>query len=413
MNSLSKLKIAIVHDWLFEYAGAERVLEQLLELFPHAELFAVCEALPVSSRHFLKGRVVQTTFIQKLPAVRKLYRYYLPLMPLAIEQLDLKKFDVILSSSHCVAKGVLTGPHQVHICLCYSPMRYAWDLSHQYLGGGKFGTVRQAIARYLLHRLRIWDYRTANGVDEFIAISKYIARRIQKVYGRTSTVVYPPVDTKTFTLQSQKEDYYFTASRLVPYKRVDLIVEAFANMPQRKLIVVGNGPEMKKIASMVTPNVNLLGYQEPSKVCELLRSAKAFVFAAEEDFGIAPLEAQACGTPVIAYGRGGALETIISNETGIFFDSQTADSIRETVTRFERQQKQFQPSLIRANAERYSIQRFRTEIYNAITRAVEKHRFAGCQDSCPPREEWLDHLLTERMHQTLPELVEYDTVPPI
>jgi len=244
-------------------------------------------------------------------------------MPLAIEQLDVSKHDIILSSSHAVAKGVLTGPDQLHISYVHSPIRYAWDLQHQYLreAGLNKGLKAQA-ARWLLHKIRMWDYRTANGVDHFVANSQFIARRIKKVYGRTADVIYPPVDVDRFTLNENKDNYYFTASRMVPYKRIDLIVEAFSQMPDRKLVVIGDGSEMSKIKSKATKNVEILGYQPNHVMQEHMQKAKAFVFAAEEDFGITPVEAQACGTPVIAFGKGGSLETVrpfgVDNPTGLF-----------------------------------------------------------------------------------------------
>ncbi|MGE4530468.1 MAG: glycosyltransferase family 4 protein, partial [Acidithiobacillus sp.] len=304
-------RIAIIHDWLTTYAGAERVLEQLLILCPQADLFSVCDFVPEQERGFLRGKTPKTTFIQKLPAARKHYRNYLPLMPLAIEQLDLSGYDIVLSSSHAVAKGVLTGPDQLHISYVHSPIRYAWDLQHQYLReSGLERGVKGRIVQWLLHKIRQWDLRTANGVDCFVANSNFIARRIWKVYRREAAVVYPPVDVSGFALHADKEDFYFTASRMVPYKKMDLIVDAFSNMPDKRLVVIGDGPDMKKIRSKAGANIQFLGYQPFDVLRDYMQRAKAFVFAAEEDFGITPVEAQACGTPVIAYGRGGALETV-------------------------------------------------------------------------------------------------------
>ena len=293
-------------------------------------------------------------------------------MPLAIEQLDMSGHDVVLSSSHAVAKGVLTGPDQLHISYVHSPIRYAWDLQHQYLReSGLSKGLKGLIAKYLLHKIRLWDYRTANGVDHFIANSKFISRRIHKVYGRSSDVIYPPVDVKNFTLNENKEDYYFTASRLVPYKRIDLIVDAFNEMPDKKLVVIGDGSEMDKIKSKVEKNIEILGYQPNNIMQEHMKNAKAFVFAAEEDFGITPVEAQACGTPVIAFGKGGVLETINSIDnikpTGIFFDEQNPKSIIESVKKFESLQGVFEPVECRRNAEKFSEERFRNEI-NAYVR---------------------------------------------
>ena len=306
-----QLRVAVVHDWLLVYSGAERVTEQLLKIFPQADLFAVVEFLPDTLRNFIGRRNVRTTFIQKLPGARRHYRSYLPLMPLAIEQLDVSSYDLVLSSSHAVAKGVLTGPDQLHVSYVHSPMRYAWDLQHQYLREtGLDRGLRGWLAKWSLHRLRIWDQRTANGVDHFIANSRFIRQRIQRIYRRDAHVIYPPVDVEAFMPAGARDDFYLTASRLVPYKRIGLIVEAFARMPGRRLLVVGDGPEREKIRALAGANVELLGYRDAEALRDLMQRARAFVFAAEEDFGIAPVEAQASGTPVIAYGRGGATESI-------------------------------------------------------------------------------------------------------
>jgi glycosyltransferase involved in cell wall biosynthesis len=370
------MKVAIVHDWLVTYAGAERVLEQIVGLYPDADLFSVVDFLPAQQRHCIKHKKVTTTFIQNLPFSRKYYRHFLPLMPLAIEQLDLSSYDLVISSSHAVAKGVLTGPDQLHVCLCYSPIRYAWDLQHQYLKEtGLNHGVKGLMAKSLLHYIRMWDYRTANGVDEFIAISAFVGRRIRKVYGRESTVIYPPVDVERFTLHEAKEDYYITASRLVPYKRVDLIVEAFAQMPDKKLVVIGDGPEMAKIRSLAGKNVEILGQQPFEVLLAHLQRAKAFVFAVEEDFGIAPLEAQACGTPVIAYGKGGVLETIRGLETerptGVFFGQQEVQAVVAAIAQFERHRAELFPENCRENALRFTVENFRDQFRTLVDDQVK------------------------------------------
>lgn len=375
----SPKRVAVVHDWLTTYAGAERVLEQILSLYPEADVFAICDFLPESERTFLGGRQPRTTFIQKLPGARKYYRHYLALMPLAIEQLDLSSYDLVISSSHAVAKGVLTGPDQLHVSYVYTPIRYAWDLQHQYLReSGLDRGLKGWVAKWMLHRIRMWDVRTANGVDRFIADSGFIARRIWKVYRRESEVIYPPVDVSRFALCATKEDFFLTASRMVPYKKMDLIVEAFTAMPERRLVVIGDGPEWEKIRAKAGSNVTLLGYQSFEVLRDHMQRARAFVFAAEEDFGITPLEAQACGTPVIAYGKGGALETVrdltVSAPTGVFFDAQTVPSLIAAVERFERDADVVRPSDCRANAERFSIDRFRTELTSFIDRAWTEFR---------------------------------------
>jgi glycosyltransferase involved in cell wall biosynthesis len=361
------MKVAIVHDWLVTYAGAERVLEQMLAAYPDADLFSLIDFVPESERGFLGGRPVRTSFLQKIPGMRRGYRSFLPLMPLAIEQLDLSGYDLVLSSSYAVAKGVLTGPDQLHVCFCYSPMRYAWDLQHQYLRQtGLDRGVRGAFARWMLHRMRLWDIRTANGVDDFIAISRFVARRIWKVYRREATVIYPPVDIEGFTPGESREGFYVTASRMVPYKRIDLVVEAFAAMPERRLVVIGDGPEARRIRAKGAPNVSFLGQQPFEVLRDHLQRARAFVFAAEEDFGIAPLEAQACGTPVIAYARGGVTETIqdltTATPTGVFFQDQSVPAIVNAVSRFEDASSRILPAACRTNVTRFGPARFRSEL---------------------------------------------------
>lgn len=371
------IKVAIVHDWLVSYAGAERVTEQLLLMFPEADLFSVVDFVPDADRKFLAGRTPKTTFIQKLPRASKSYRSYLPLMPLAIEQLDLSGYDLILSSSHAVAKGVLTGPDQVHVSYVHSPIRYAWDMQHQYLAESNLTKgFKSWLARFFLHYIRMWDSRTASGVDVFVANSRFIGRRIQKSYRRDFQVVFPPVDTQAFTLSTTKQDYYVTASRLVPYKKVPLIIEAFARMPDKKLVVIGDGPEWAKAKAVHAPNVTLLGYQSFQVLKKHMQDAKGFVFAAEEDFGITPVEAQACGTPVIAFGRGGALETVkgldSDTPTGVFFGEQTAEAIIEAVRTFEQNSHRFDGQACRDNAERFSIAQFRTSMKQVIDEACLK-----------------------------------------
>ncbi len=366
-------RVAIIHDWLPLYGGAERVLEQMLHVFPEAELFSMIDAIPAGERGFLQEKAVRTSFIQRLPRAKTKYRSYLPLMPLAVEQFDLRGFDLIISNSYAVAKGVLTGPDQLHICYCCSPIRYAWDLQAQYLEeAGLTRGIKGWLAKALLHYIRLWDTRTASGVDHFITLSKYIGRRINKVYRRESTVIYPPVDVEKFTIAGEKESSYFTASRMVPYKRMDLIAEAFSRMPERRLIVVGDGPEMPKVRAKAGPNVELLGYQGDVRMRELMQRARAFVFAAEEDFGIVPVEAQACGTPVIAFGKGGAKETVVPGVTGVFFEQQTPESICAAVEDFEAHRDAFNPATIRSNAERFSAARFRIEFSEFVSSRWEE-----------------------------------------
>ncbi len=351
------MKVAIVCDWLVTYAGAERVVEQILNIYPEADIFCLVDFLPEGQRDFIKNKKTYTSFIQNLPGAKKHYRSYLPLMPIAIEQLDVTGYDLVISSSHCVAKGILTGPNQIHISYVHSPIRYAWDLTHQYMEEANLNHgLKGWLVKIILHYMRMWDTRTANGVDYFIANSKFIAKRIKKVYGRDAAVIYPPVDIEAFEYCEEKEDYYITASRLVPYKKVKLIVEAFNEMPDKKLVVIGDGPDYEKIKAIAKENITLMGYQPLDVLKEKMQHAKAFVFAAEEDFGITPVEAQACGTPVIAYGKGGALETVKENITGVFFEKQTVKGISEAVEKFDDMKISYEEC--RILAENFSVKRF-------------------------------------------------------
>ena len=359
--------IGIVADWLVTYAGAERVIKEIIDIYPNSDLYSVVDFLSEQSRSYFHGKKASTTFIQKLPRAKKAYQKYLPLMPLAIEQLDVSSHDVIISSSHAVAKGILTGPDQLHISYVHSPIRYAWDLQHQYLRESHLDKgVKGILAKYLLHKIRQWDYRTANGVDHFIANSQFIARRIHKVYGRTADVIYPPVDVHRFLMNTSKQDYYLTASRLVPYKKIDLIVEAFSNMPDKRLVVIGNGSEMVKIKSKAKSNIEILGYQPDSVMLEHMQNAKAFVFAAEEDFGITPVEAQACGTPVVAFGKGGSLETVrpygVDKPTGVFFDEQSVPSLVKAINFFDTVSDKIEPQDCRENAMQFSVEIFKNNL---------------------------------------------------
>lgn len=370
------MKVAIVCDWLVTYAGAEKVLEQMLNAFPDADLFALVDFIEPSKRGFIKNKKVTTSFLQNLPKAKTKYRNYLPLMPLAIEQLDVTQYDVVISSSHCVAKGIITSPNQIHISYVHSPIRYAWDLQHQYLKeAGLTKGLKSWLAKVVLHYMRMWDYRTSNNVDYFIANSQFIAKRIWKCYRREADVIYPPVDVEAFELCEKKEDFYLTASRMVPYKKMDLIVEAFSKMPDKKLIVIGDGPDFAKIKAKAGKNVTLMGYQPFDILKDHMQRAKAFVFAAEEDFGITPVEAQACGTPVIAFGKGGALETVVGlekdNPTGVFFKEQTVESICEAVDEFEGSYEIYFPINCRKNAEKFSIKNFTSQLKGFVNKTFD------------------------------------------
>lgn len=403
------MKVAIVHDWLVTYGGAERVLEQIVECFPDADLFSLIDFLP--ERGFLRGKLAKTSFLQRMPMAQKRYRSYLMLFPMAIEQLDLSAYDLVISSSYAVAKGVLTGPDQVHVSYVHSPIRYAWDLQNQYLKESKLDKgVRSIVARAILHYIRLWDVRTAGGVDEFIANSAFIGRRISKAYHRRSTVVYPPVDLEGFRPGPRKDDFYVTVSRMVSYKRMDLIVNAFSQTPWRSLVVIGEGPEMAKIAAAAGPNVTLLGHQPFEVLRDHLQRARAFVFAAEEDFGISVVEAQACGTPVIAYGKGGALETVIGEEcarpTGVFFQEQKAESLIAALDRFEQNEKRYLPENCRANAERFSKESFRAGLLAVVAKAITAKAHKPAEHSYDSQESKVAALAALRA-----ELAPYTSAP--
>lgn len=371
------MKKALVHDWYTVYGGAERCIESFTNIWDDFDHFSLIDTLSDENREIiLKSKRTKNSFIQKLPFGKKKYRSYLPLFPMAIEQFDLNEYNLVLSSSSSVAKGVLTRPDQLHIAYVYSPVRYAWDLYHQYLKeSGLENGLKGFLAKYFLHRLRVWDYSTANRPDYYIAISQYVAKRIKKIYGKEAKVIYPPVDTKSFTLSETTEEYYITCSRMVPYKKIDLIVEAFSKT-EKELVVIGEGPDFKKIERIAGPNVQLLGFLEKNKVLGLIKRAKAFIFAAEEDFGIAPIEAQAAGVPVIAYGKGGILETVNGqftgdtnlrqNITGVFFKEQKTDSLVEALEFFECNQELFNKKIIRKNAQRFSIERFEKEFKQTV-----------------------------------------------
>jgi glycosyltransferase involved in cell wall biosynthesis len=365
------MKVALVQDWITTIGGSENVFKEIASYYPDADIYTLVAREETIKKLELTGHKISTSFIQKLPFAKTKYRSYLPLFPMAIEAFDLYNYDLVISSSHAVAKGVLTHSNQIHICYCHSPIRYAWDLHHQYLKEtGLNKGIKGFIAKYLLQRIRHWDFISTGRVDYFIANSKYISRRIKKVYGRDSTVIYPNVATEDFTPVYDKQDYYVTCSRFVPYKKIDLIVSAFAQMPDKKLFVIGDGPDFKKVSKLAASNTILLGHQPFDKLKKYLSEAKAFVFAAEEDFGILPVEAQACGTPVIAFKKGGALESVIDGKTGIFFDIQSSASIMDAVERFDASSTIFNAEEIVKHANGFSTARFKSEFLNFIDEKI-------------------------------------------
>jgi len=359
------MKKALVQDWFSVYAGAEKCVESFTNIWDDFDIYSLIDFLDDKDRDIiLKGKKANTSFIQNLPFAKTKYRNYLPLFPFAIEQFDLSKYDVVLSSSHAVAKGVLTNSNQLHICYMHTPIRYGWDLYHQYLKESRLDKgLKGLLAKYFLHKIRMWDISTINRVDHYIANSHYIARRIKKVYGKESTVIYPPVDVDKFELYEKKEEYYFTMSRMVPYKKIDLIVEAFSKT-DKKLLVAGTGPDEEKIKKLASRNIEFLGFISDKEAINYMQKAKAFIFAAEEDFGIVPVETQACGTPVICLGKGGTKETVIDGLTGVHFKEQNIDELLLAIKRFEN--IEFDYKKIRQNSLKFSKERFEKEIKEFI-----------------------------------------------
>jgi|TARA_R110002012_G_scaffold205059_3_gene374974 glycosyltransferase involved in cell wall biosynthesis len=360
------MKKALIQDWYYVNGGAEKVIHSINNIWNDFDHYALIDFLNEKDRQFiLNGKKATTSFIQNLPTAKSNHRKFLQLFPKAIEQFDLSEYDLIVSSSGFVAKGVITHQNQIHICYCHSPMRYAWDLYHSYLRDtGLDKGLKGLYVKHVLHKLRLWDIASLNRVDHFVANSSHIAKRIKKIYNREAEVIYPPVDINKFSLETNKDNYYITASRLVPHKKVKLIAQAFSKMPDKKLLIVGNGPEQKEIKSFATPNIEFLGHVSQEALITYIQKAKAFVFAAEEDFGIAPVEAQACGTPVICLGKGGCAETIINNQTGVFFHNQTVNDIISAVNYFEKLDLDYDS--IRDNSLRFSKERFENEFQDYV-----------------------------------------------
>ena len=378
------MKIAIVHDWLDTCGGAELVLEQLLLCYPEADVFTLVDFMSESERTFLSGRKVSTSFIQRLPGARRYFRHCLPLMPFAIEALDVSQYDLVISSSWAFAKGVKCHPGQTHVSYVHTPIRYAWDQQELYLQQAISREPLRKLARYFLTRLRRWDVKTAGRGARLVANSHFIAERIQQCWQRQSVVLNPPVAVDDFTCTESKDDFYVTVSRLVHYKAVEILVEAFNLMPDKRLVVIGDGPMFNRLQAMAGPNVELLGYQSREVVIDHLQRARAFVFAAHEDFGIVAVEAQACGTPVIAYGQGGALDSVIPftgpdatdagySPTGLFFDQQTAASVVAAVERFEALPDGISAQACAANAARFAPEHFRREFMAIVEQTIENN----------------------------------------
>ncbi len=364
------MSTALIHEWLVTMAGAESVLQSIHSLYP-GKIYTLFHNKEEFQGTVFEKTAIETSFLQKLPFSSK-HRLFLPLFPMAIEQFDLREHDLIISSSYAVAKGILNSSNQLHICYCHSPMRYIWDLTYEYLEAeGLDRGVKSFIIRSMMHYIRIWDQVSASRVNEFVTNSYYIANRIKKCYNRRAKVIYPPVDIDKFSVSDRKDNYFITVSRLVPYKRIDILIEAFKKMKLR-LLIVGDGPSRKKLEKIAGPGIEFMGYLPPQELSDLLSKARAFVFCAEEDFGVVNVEAQACGVPVIAYGRGGALETVIENRTGLFFKQRTVDSVTEKVEEFIRTEDRFDPAVIRKNAEKFPRSRFESEFKAFVDKAWER-----------------------------------------
>ena len=373
------MKVAIVQEWLVTVGGSDKVVKAILDVFPDADIYTLVAKKNVCDELGIPWEKVHTSFIQKMPLGTKKHRAYLPLFPFAIEQFDLRGYDVVISSSHCVAKGVLTKADQLHICYCHSPIRYCWDMYNEYLEESHLDKgFKSWLVRLMLHPIRQFDAIAGNRVDYYISNSDYVGQRIRKTYRRKATTIHPNIDISNFELCNDKQEYYLASSRLVAYKKIDTIIEAFNQMPEKKLVVIGGGPNLETYRKLAKDNVTVMGYQPFDVLKDKMQHAKAFVFAADEDFGMIPIEAQSCGTPVIAYGHGGSLETVNGGKTGLFFNEQTPEAIVEAVNRFEATGSQpFAPADCRQWAEGFSEERFKREIKEFVEEKYEDFKKNG------------------------------------
>ncbi len=379
-NPATDLRIALVHDWCPAFRGGERVLSAFTRIFGQQDVFTLFDLLPEEIKaEFFPGVRFHTSVADRLPLVERYYRALFFACPFLIEQFDVTDYDAVISSSAAFARGVLTRPDQPHLCYVHSPVRYAWDEQFSYLSQGGLGWGPKGLLfRHMLHKLRQWDVRTAHGPDLMLANSSYIRQRIRRIYGRDADVVFPPVEVDEIPFFAKKDDYYVTASFLAPYKRTDLVVEAFNAMPQRRLLVVGEGPQLSRLRSMAGPNVEVAGHLPRSRFIAAMGAAKAMVFAGCEDFGITLAEAQACGTPLVAFARGGACDIVrplgeTDRPTGLLFPRQTAAAIKDAVEHFETSQRAIAPAACRQNAKRFSVDRFEREIEDALARTLAMH----------------------------------------
>ncbi len=387
MLSNYKGNVAIIHDWFSgEFkGGAEKVLKEIEQIIVENKSYyeIYCLVNHLNKKHkFNKGKIINTSFIQNLPFSKKHFHNYLPLFPLAIEQIDLREFDLIISSSHAVAKGVITSPDQLHISYIHSPMRYAWDQMHVYLESSSYMKSKiNMLLRIILQDLRKWDYLSSVRIDKLVSNSNFTAKRIKKYWGRNSSVIHPPVDTKKFSPRKSRSDFYLSVSRLVPNKRIDLLVKAF-NKLDFPLIIVGSGPEKKKLMKISKNNISFLNYQDDLSIKNLMETCRAFVYTGIEDFGIAPVEAMAAGAPVIAFKKGGILDTVqcinsnASIATGILFDEQNEKVIRDCINYFEEKKLwlEFSNEDIHLWAQNFSIDIFKKKFANFIFKSIEEFK---------------------------------------
>ncbi|MDO8462908.1 MAG: glycosyltransferase [bacterium] len=376
------MRLALVHDHLNQIGGAERVLLTLTDIYPHAPIHTLLYD-PAQVADFFHDRRIETSFIERLPGGRRYFKWFLPFMPTAFETFDLAAYDVVLSSSSALSKGVITHPHQLHICYCHTPTRYLWSDTHEYLEKLPQRRRVRLVLPMMLSRLRMWDYQAAQRVDHFIANSRWVAGRIKKYYGRDADVIYPPVSTGYFRVGDGRGGYYVLVSRLRPYKKVDIAIEA-CNRLKLPLVIVGKGEDEARLRELAGPTITFKGYATEAEKRELLANAIAFIHPQEEDFGITPVEAMASGRPVIAFRRGGAVETVIANETGIFFDEQSWEGLADALLRFRAMRGTFDPARIRAHAEQFDTRVFRER----IARYVEDRwtTFRGLDAPTPARD---------------------------
>jgi glycosyltransferase involved in cell wall biosynthesis len=368
-SSNRTLRVALVHDWLTGMRGGEKCLEVLCELYPNAPIYTLLHAKGTMSP-LIESKEIHTSFVQHFPRVEQKYRVYLPVFPFAIESFDFSQYDLIISTSHCVAKGAIPRNDALHICYCFTPMRYVYEMYDEYFGKGQAGTLTRAAMRVIAPPLRRWDKKTANRVHHYVAISEHIRKRIQRHYHHEAEVIFPPVDTERFQLSTKNDGYHLIVSALVPYKRVDLAIHAF-NKSGARLIVVGKGPDEVKLRRIANSTIEFVGWKRDNELAQLYAGCTALVFPGEEDFGIVPLEAMACGKPVIAFGKGGVLETVQEGISGIFFPEQTIEALENAIAKAA--SIRFDGQKIRRRALHFSRNIYKEKMKKFIEEKIEGH----------------------------------------